>query len=257
MNVFKSYIMLLGVVTYSCVFLLRYFALSFIYHDLSGMWKGNGFVVTMIITTLLLLTVFVIAFFVSRPFDRTLKAIKKQNYVPSEKDTKKCLSCFKNLNMITIFANALGFFVGQVIIEINGIVNNGREFIPARVFFVITQAVSFGLISAFTTMNGLDSLLANFREILKVRSVEGMKKQRSIKISKLLVITICVSLFFVGINMFTCVYGFVNVGDDELFIRKGSICFLGSLLISMIPIIPLIVGLNGRIKTSTKAIDDM
>ena len=84
-----------------------------------------------------------------------------------------------------------------------------------------------------------------------------MKKQRSIKISKLLVITIAVSLFFVGINMFTCVYGFVNVGDDELFIPKTTICFLASLIISFIPILPLIVSLNIRIKTSAKAIDDM
>ncbi|MDD7416674.1 MAG: HAMP domain-containing methyl-accepting chemotaxis protein [Treponemataceae bacterium] len=257
MNVFKSYILLLGFVTYSCVFLLRYFALSFIYHDLSRMWKGTGFVVTMMVTTLLLLIVFAIAFFVSRPFDKTLKAIKKENYIPNAEDTKKCLSCFKNLNIITIFANALGFFVGQVILEINGIVSNRREFIPDRVFFVIIQAVSFGLISAFTTMNGLDSLLARYREILKIRSLEGMKKQRSIKISKLLVITIAVSLFFVGINMFTCVYGFVNVGDDELFIPKTTICFLGSLIISFIPILPLIVSLNIRIKTSAKAIDDM
>lgn len=257
MNVFKSYILLLGFVTYSCVFLLRYFALSFIYHDLSRMWKGTGFVVTMMVTTLLLLIVFTIAFFVSRPFDKTLKAIKKENYIPNAEDTKKCLSCFKNLNIITIFANALGFFVGQVILEINGIVSNRREFIPDRVFFVIIQAVSFGLISAFTTMNGLDSLLARYREILKVRSLEGMKKQRSIKISKLLVITIAVSLFFVGINMFTCVYGFVNVGDDELFIPKTTICFLASLIISFIPILPLIVSLNIRIKTSAKAIDDM
>ena len=257
MNVFKSYILLLGFVTYSCVFLLRYFALSFIYHDLSRMWKGTGFVVTMMVTTLLLLIVFAIAFFVSRPFDKTLKAIKKENYIPNAEDTKKCLSCFKNLNIITIFANALGFFVGQVILEINGIVSNRREFIPDRVFFVIIQAVSFGLISAFTTMNGLDSLLARYREILKIRSLEGMKKQRSIKISKLLVITIAVSLFFVGINMFTCVYGFVNVGDDELFIPKTTICFLASLIISFIPILPLIVSLNIRIKTSAKAIDDM
>ena len=257
MNVFKSYILLLGFVTYSCVFLLRYFALSFIYHDLSRMWNGTGFVVTMMVTTLLLLIVFAIAFFVSRPFDKTLKAIKKENYIPNAEDTKKCLSCFKNLNIITIFANALGFFVGQVILEINGIVSNRREFIPDRVFFVIIQAVSFGLISAFTTMNGLDSLLARYREILKIRSLEGMKKQRSIKISKLLVITIAVSLFFVGINMFTCVYGFVNVGDDELFIPKTTICFLASLIISFIPILPLIVSLNIRIKTSAKAIDDM
>ena len=221
------------------------------------MWKGTGFVVTMMVTTLLLLIVFTIAFFVSRPFDKTLKAIKKENYIPNAEDTKKCLSCFKNLNIITIFANALGFFVGQVILEINGIVSNRREFIPDRVFFVIIQAVSFGLISAFTTMNGLDSLLARYREILKVRSLEGMKKQRSIKISKLLVITIAVSLFFVGINMFTCVYGFVNVGDDELFIPKTTICFLASLIISFIPILPLIVSLNIRIKTSAKAIDDM
>ena len=137
MNVFKSYILLLGFVTYSCVFLLRYFALSFIYHDLSRMWKGTGFVVTMMVTTLLLLIVFAIAFFVSRPFDKTLKAIKKENYIPNAEDTKKCLSCFKNLNIITIFANALGFFVGQVILEINGIVSNRREFITDRVFFVI------------------------------------------------------------------------------------------------------------------------
>ena len=115
MTVFLSYAILLSVVTLTSVLFLRFFALAFIYNTPEEMFIG-GFAINMAVSVVLLVVVLIIAWFFCRPFDQTLKKIKEENYSPTEDEIKKCLDTYRKLNILTISANFIGFFVGAIVI---------------------------------------------------------------------------------------------------------------------------------------------
>ena len=78
MTVFLSYAILLSIVTEVSVLFLRFFALDFIYNTPEEMFIG-GFAINMIVSVVLLLVALIIAWFICRPFDKTLKKIKEEN----------------------------------------------------------------------------------------------------------------------------------------------------------------------------------
>ena len=120
MTVFLSYALLLSIVTEVSVLFLRFFALDFIYNSPEEMFIG-GFGINMAVSIVLLLVVLIIAWFFCKPFDQILKKIKNEGYIPTEDETKKCLDTYRKLNILTISANFIGFFVGQVYMVWDGI----------------------------------------------------------------------------------------------------------------------------------------
>ena len=83
MTVFLSYTILLSVVTLTSVLFLRFFALDFIYNTPEEMFIG-GFAINMIVSVFLLVIALTIAWFFCRPFDKTIKKIREENYSPTE-----------------------------------------------------------------------------------------------------------------------------------------------------------------------------
>ena len=174
MTVFLSYAVLLSVATEISVLFLRFFALDFIYNSPEEMFIG-GFAINIIVSVFLLVIALIIAWFICRPFDQTLKKIKTENYSPTEDEIKKCLDTYRKLNILTISANFIGFFVGQVYIVWDGIRTGRADYILVRAILIVVQAVAFGGISCMSTVNGLDSILAKPRSLLKIQSVANLK----------------------------------------------------------------------------------
>ena len=256
MTVFLSYAILLSLVTLTSVLFLRYFALAFIYNTPEEMFIG-GFAINMIVSVFLLVVVLIIAWFYCRPFDKTLKKIKNENYTPDENETKKCLDTYRKLNILTISANFIGFFVGQVYMVWDGIHAGRAEYILVRAVLIVAQAVAFGGISCMSTVNGLDALLAKPRQYLKIQSVENLKKYRSMTLTSILTMTFFVTLAFMAVNMICTLYGSFAVPDEGVWMKKGVLCFVLSLLLAGYPFLVIIFGLTKRMKHASAVMEDI
>ena len=256
MTVFLSYAILLSVVTLTSVLFLRFFALAFIYNTPEEMFIG-GFAINMGVSIFLLVVVLIIAWFYCRPFDKTLKKIKNENYTPDENETKKCLDTYRKLNILTISANFIGFFVGQVYMVWDGIHAGRAEYILVRAVLIVAQAVAFGGISCMSTINGLDALLAKPRQYLKIQSVENLKKYRSMTLTSILTMTFFVTLTFMAVNMICTLYGSFAVPDEGVWMKKGVLCFVLSLLLAGYPFLVIIFGLTKRMKHASAVMEDI
>ncbi|MBP5569293.1 MAG: hypothetical protein J6X54_08750 [Treponema sp.] len=264
MSVFISFMSVLAPVTYICVLFLRWFALEFIYNAPQDMWSGCP--TTLLVTTALLAVATVIAKKMCSFFDRLIKKIKTENYVPTHEEIDRSLGCYKNLMHLTLYAVVFGFFIGQIILVYIGIKFNGVEFYPSRVFFIIAQACGFGGICAVSTINAMDNHLARFRRLLKIRSLEEYKKYKNINISTSIFISLFVIAYFFAINLFSVPYGaFFDMnyktmtaaeGMNSYFI-KGVECIIYCVLLSFYPAAVLIGGLSKRIRATAKRLEDI
>ena len=256
MTVFLSYTILLSVVTLTSVLFLRFFALDFIYNSPEEMFIG-GFAINMIVSVFLLIIALTIAWFFCRPFDKTIKKIKEENYSPTEDETKKCLDTYRKLNILTITANFIGFFVGQVYIVWDGIRTGRAEYILVRAILIVVQAVAFGGISCMSTVNGLDAILAKPRQLLKIKSVANLKKYRSMTLTSILTMTFFVTLIFVSVNMLCTLYGSFSFPDQDVWMKKAVLCFVLSIILAGYPFLVIIFGLTKRMKHASKVMEDI
>ncbi|MBR5402267.1 MAG: hypothetical protein IK102_10730 [Treponema sp.] len=256
MTVFLSYAILLSIVTEVSVLFLRFFALDFIYNTPEEMFIG-GFAINMIVSVVLLLVALIIAWFICRPFDKTLKKIKEENYSPDEDEIKKCLGTYRKLNILTISANFIGFFVGQVYIVWDGIRTGRADYILIRAILIVVQAVAFGGISCMSTVNGLDSILAKPRSLLKIQSVANLKKYRSMTLTSILTMTFFITLIFVSVNMLCTLYGSFSFPNQDIWMKKAVLCFILSIVLAGYPFLVIIYGLTGRMKHASKVMEDI
>ena len=235
---------------------MRFFALDFIYNTPEEMFIG-GFAINMIVSVFLLVIALVIAWFFCRPFDKTLKRIKDENYSPTEEETKKCLDTYRKLNILTISANFIGFFVGQVYIVWDGIRTGRADYILLRAILIVVQAVAFGGISCMSTVNGLDALLAKPRQYLKIQSVDNLKKYRSMTLTTILTMTFFVTLIFVSVNMLCTLYGSISFPDEDFWMKKAVLCFVLSIILAGYPFLVIIFGLTKRMKHASQVMEDI
>ena len=256
MTVFLSYAVLLSVATEISVLFLRFFALDFIYNSPEEMFIG-GFAINMIVSVFLLVIALVIAWFICRPFDQTLKRIKNENYSPTEDEIKKCLDTYRKLNILTITANFIGFFVGQVYIVWDGIRTGRADYILVRAILIVVQAVAFGGISCMSTVNGLDSILAKPRQLLKIQSVANLKKYRSMTLTSILTMTFFVTLIFVSVNMLCTLYGSFAFPDEDIWMKKAILCFVLSIVLAGYPFLVIIFGLTKRMRHASEVMEDI
>ncbi len=256
MSVFLSYAVLLSVVTEISVLFLRFFALDFIYNSPEEMFIG-GFASNMLISIILLAIVLFIAWFFCRPFDKIIKRIKEEGYTPTEEETRKCLGTYRKLNILTISANFLGFFVGQVVMVWDGLRTGRADFNLLRIVFIVTQAVAFGGVSAMSTINGLDSRLSKYRQMLKIQSISNLKKYSSMTLASSIAMTFFIALSFVAINMLATLFGSFQVPDPTIFMKKGWLCFALSVILATYPLAVIIVDLTKRMRHTSKVMEEI
>lgn len=256
MTIFSTYQILLSIPTIFCVVTLRYFALIYIYNSPDEIFSPT-FWLTLFLAIALLFVTAIISFFLTRKSDMVLKKIKKESYLPTAEEKTACLLCYKNLNKLTITANIIGFFLGQIYMIIDGLVKGRITNDPIRIFLIIFQAVSFGTISGITTINGLDRVMHKFRTMLHINYISEKDKGRSLKVAVSISITVAFSLVFVGVNMMATLYGCILAGGLADFTRKGFVCLIQSLIISIPPFFIVINNLVSRIKSTRLSIDDI
>ena len=253
MTVFISYSLMLSLTTLLGAFILRYYTLAYIYDTLSNMWSGS-FTALLGITCVLLGMALFAAKRITKPFDKVIISIREEDYTPTPEDCHTCLSCYKKLIILTIIVNTLGFFIGQTLGTIISILAGRHQYIPAQTVLILLQATAFGMISAIITINGLDSFLAKFRQVLRIHNLENYKKQKWLNVSASIGVTFGICMFFIGVNMIALLYGSLNTQNYSSILPRGLQCLLVSLIITAVPFITVIKGLSTRIKTTEKAL---
>jgi len=256
MTVFISYSLMLVLTTIFGALILRYYTLAYIYDTLANMWSGS-FTALLGISFLLLGIGLFIANRISKPFDKIVKSIKTDGYIPTEQDCKTCLSCYKKLIILTIIENAAGFFIGQTLGTIISILAGRHQFVPMQTFLILLQATSFGTLSAIITINGLDSQLSKFRQVLRIHSLENYKKQRWLNVSSSIGTTFAICAFFVAINMLSVMYGSLVSENKSLFLERGITCAIFSLVLAAIPFATVLRNLSFRIKSTENALSSI
>ncbi len=256
MNIFATYQILLSIPSLLCVLALRYFALAYIYNAAEETFT-NTFMLNMTLSVMLITVVGIIAYFLTRSSDKIIKRIKSEGIQPTPDEVTTCLVCYKRLNKLTIMSNMIGFFVGQVYMIVDGLVKGRITNDPVRIFLIIWQAVSFGTISAMTTINGLDRVMHKYRKMLHINYITEKDKGRSLKVAKSISITVAFSLLFVAVNMMGTLYGCILEEGLKDFTTKGFLCLIQSLIISIPPFFIVINNLVTRIKSTRLSIDDI
>ena len=260
MTVFATFTVVLLTVTYASVLTLRWFALEFIYNEIEAMWGGT--LPNIMVASLLLLIAVAIGYFISKPFDKVIKQIKAENRRATEEEILVCLKSYKGIIGLIIIANVIGFFVGQIIIVWLGIANGSNVYYFSRVFLVIAQAMSFGGISAITSIKVVDYLLIKKRQMLGISSTAGYKGH-TYGISFSIGIVFFISIYFLGMNMLTVPYGIllqahngVFQGDLlEAFFKKGALCIILSMIIGAVPFMTVLHGLSKRVRATRRLLN--
>ncbi len=262
MTVFATFVIVLFAVTYGSVLTLRWFALEFIYNDAGEMWGGT--LPNILVASLLLLIAVAIGYFISKPFDRIVKQIQKEQRKATKEEIGICLKSYRGIISLIVAANVIGFFIGQIIIVYIGIANGNNVYYFSRVFLVIAQAMGFGGISAITSIKVVDYLLIKKREMLEIGSIVEFKS-RSPKISFSIGLVFFISIYFLGINMLTVPYGILleshnGTFEGDLltaFFKKGALCIGLSTFIGAVPFLTVLHGLSKRIRLTSRLLDDI
>ena len=262
MTVFATFVIVLFAVTYGSVLTLRWFALEFIYNDAGEMWGGT--LPNILVASLLLLIAVAIGYFISKPFDRIVKQIQKEQRKATKEEIGICLKSYRGIISLIVAANVIGFFIGQIIIVYIGIANGNNVYYFSRVFLVIAQAMGFGGISAITSIKMVDYLLIKKREMLEIGSIVEFKS-RSPKISFSIGLVFFISIYFLGINMLTVPYGILleshnGTFEGDLltaFFKKGALCIGLSTFIGAVPFLTVLHGLSKRIRLTSRLLDDI
>lgn len=262
MTVFLTFAIVLFSVTYVSVIVLRWFALEFIYNEVEVMWSGMP--PNLMIATLLLVFAVLIGYYFARPFDRIVAKLREEKRYATKEEIDECVASYKKIKALIIGANALGFFIGQIIIVVIGITSGNNVYYFSRVLMVITQALGFGGISAITSIKLVDYMLIKKRQMLGIFSISdsnGTKTGISFSIGLVFFIVI----YFLGINMLTVPYGILleshngTYKGDLLFafFKKGALCIVLSSVICAVPFITVLRGLSKRIKITSKLLNDI
>lgn len=263
MSIFASFVTIFSLITYLCVILLRWFALVFIWNEGNTMWHLASLMSNLAVSTVLVVIINVLAYFVSRPFDEILRRLNKENRSATEEEVKICLSSYKRLIRFVIYADFIGAFIGQLAVVILNLLLQTWDFNISRIILILAQALGFGGLATISVITALDQMILAKNDKLKMLTIFKNSRTRSISVSISLIFFI--SVYFVGMNMFTVPYGIFNDlqmgkfrGDFvTVFIRRGLSCLLISLALVSYPFLKIIIGLSKRIKRNAFHINEI
>ncbi len=179
--------------------LIRWYALAFLYRDLSTYWSGVRD--SLIICGVLVAIVCGILFKYFSRFDRLLKRISSGGPAATPEETVQCLNSYRYVCIGIWITDIVGFFIGQVIIVILGIVQGRVPLFIPRITFVILQCLVCAVFTAMVECLVVNEMYARKRTLLNIHSLDGLEKARNMKFSTNAIILVLVSFVFIAINI--------------------------------------------------------
>ena len=261
MSVFKKYLAIFIPTVLISVLLLRWYAMQFLYRTPEKFWAGIS--TTLEATGLIALIVLIVVFKMTRPFTKLINKIK-QGYEPTNDERAMALGIYNKLNKVTITANVVGFFVGQVAVLIIEIIMGVTEYKLSRALITVVQSILIGAMSASFSIFTLNEALASDRQLLKIQSIDLFNKLKTQPISVTIGLITGISLLYVWMSTMCVPYGIINVQDTNPVSNALSSYIGGSILAciaSFIPAFALILivlrGLRIRIKNTASQMDEI
>lgn len=207
MSIFKRYLLLIFSVTIISIFSLRWYAMEFLYRTPEKFWGGMP--TTLGATVFLIIILLIIVFRLTRPFNRIIQKVKS-GVAATIEETQEALGIYKKMNTLTIAANILGFFIGQIVVVFIEVKQGVTEYNLARILFSIIQATLIGALSASYTIFILNELFAPFRKLLKIHETDIFGKHQTMNINTTILIIASITLLYMCCNSLSVSYEIIN-----------------------------------------------
>jgi len=233
MSLYLNFILFFIPATFATTFLIRWYALAFLYRDLGRYWKGFGS--TLAILIILLGTVLVLLYFFFLPFDKAIKNIKTTGEKPTIEEKEKCLAAYHKVGISIWTTDIIGFFLGQLAVMIIGIKAGRAENYMPRLVMVMAQCLCCAIFTAVIETQVANEIFAKGRKFLDIRSVKDFENKKSTKFSTSSIILILTCFFFIIVNMMSVPFNLIarpTMGNEEAIrvylkegVISGLICF--------------------------------
>jgi len=261
MSIFKRYLALFVPVTVISVSLLRWYAMEFLYRTPEKYWPGMP--TTLGAAVFLMIIVVIILFIMTRPFNVIIRKASRGELV-TEEETRFALGIYEKINIITISANILGFFIGQIGVIALEVSQGVIEYHLGRIIFTVIQATLIGALSASYTVFILNELFAPFRKVLKIHSADMFAKKQIMPLNTTLLIISAVALAYMCCNTLSVSFEIINrqtvnpVADAMgEYIRGGFTVFVVSFIPAFGILWFILRNLKRRISETSNMLHDM
>lgn len=261
MSIFKRYLALFVPVTIISVSLLRWYAMEFLYRTPEKYWPGMP--TTLGAAVILMFIVVIILFIITRPFNKIIRKASRGETVTTE-ETKFALGIYEKINIITISANVVGFFIGQIGVIALEVSQGIIEYHPSRIILTVIQATLIGALSASYTVFILNELFAPFRKVLRIHSADVFAKKQIMPLNTTLLIISAVALAYMCCNTLSVSFEIINRQAVNPVPDALSEYFKGGALVFVVSFIPafgilwfILRNLKRRISETSKMLHEM
>lgn len=240
MTLYLNFILFFIPATFATTFLIRWYALAFLYRDLGRYWKGFGS--TLAILLILLIVVLILLYFFFLPFDKAVKKVKSGGEKLSVKEKEECLGTYHKVGIAIWVTDIVGFFIGQLAVMIIGIKAGRAENYLPRLVMVMAQCLCCAVFTAVIEMQVVNEIFAKGRKFLDIHSVKDFENKKSLKFSTSSIILVLTCFFFIIVNMMTVPFNLIarpSMGNEEairiylkesifsgiiVFVMAGAVC---------------------------------
>lgn len=255
MSIFKRFTILFFTVTMVSIFLLRWYAMQFLYRTPEKFWSGMS---TTIGATLLVMSIIlIIVYRMTRPFNKVIHKAAK-NIPVTDDEIKTSLGIYHKINVLTIGANVIGFFIGQIVVVIIEVNLGVTEYHLGRIIFSVVQATLIGALSASYTIFILNELFAPFRKMFKIHSSEIFGKNQTMTLNKTLLIISAIALLYMACNTLSVSFEIINRQLTNPVDNALSVYIRGGILVCVVSFLPafgilwfILRNLKNRIKETS------
>ena len=261
MKLLRNYLAIFCGASFIGSFTLRFLALEFLYHKMNDFWSGIG--ITIIATGTLAV---IIGFFIGRHILRLERVIVKirggQSIAHDERVA--ALGVYAKVNKITIIANVIGFIIGQFAVMVLDIRAGVVPYHFSCSAIIMIQSTLVGTLCALYEIYSFNILMAEYRELLHIHSIEEFGKGWNLSISGKILLSSVVTLLFMGINAFSASYGIIALPDtiggrDELgtYLRFGVEAVLFTIIVCFFLFYIISSELKNRISDTASRLKDL
>ncbi len=168
MTLFLNFYLFFVPVSFATMMLIRWYALAFLYRDLSSYWSGLPF--SLVLCAVLLTIVGIILHPIFSKFEKIIQKIKTEKVKPTEEEKNKCLGGYRKVCIAIWLTNFFGFFVGQFILLLKGIAEGRVELFMPRCTMVIVQCLACAIFTATVEIQVVNEMFSRRGKVLGIQS---------------------------------------------------------------------------------------
>jgi methyl-accepting chemotaxis protein len=244
MKILHKYLTIFSTASFIGALTLRWLALEFLYHKMGDFWSGIG--TTVIATGGLAVIIGVLIGRHIAQLERVVEKVRNGEAITQE-DRKTALGVYAKVNKITITANVVGFIIGQFVVMFLDIKAGVVPYHFSCSTIIMIQSTLVGTIAALYEIYSLNILMADYRKLLRIHSIDEFGNGWNLTISGKILVSCVATLLFMGVNAFAAAYGIIALpgtigGSDELgtYLRFGieavtftfAVCFFLFFIVS-------------------------